>query len=492
MLRSATPMRSPGTSDWTLPAVLLGLLVAMTALWLEDIGPRYLVFGTVAALLVPVILAVPDHRRFFLSVLLLSLQCDAAIRFMYRGTTRSSGWSGPTAFEFPVAFFPAAILFLITSSTARTQGGWDWGGRVGRWGLLVAASVALSLGVSSERFFTFCSIFQVAQFLMIFLAVLNAVRDRDDIALTLRLIVAVLVTQSVVYLVETSIGATFSLSGDVFERSGEMGRHGGTVGTTPSTFAAFMHPLIQITLAQFLTGTGRGGAWRLFVAGLGTLVMLLTYTRAAWVGMALGVGVVVALGVNRKMIAPRRVFLLVLFAFAALAVVYPKMATRVANNAADSEERWGLMRIAWSVIRAHPILGVGAGTYTFAFSNYVPKELLGTWLFVVHNAYLLRWAETGLVGVICYLMFLYCTLGDGLKLSQSGDRDLAIFGIGWTGGLVALLWEMWWDTSTAYAPNGLVWALAGFAAAAWRIDRKARATAEALPRYEGSIGHGRL
>ena len=457
-------------------AALLGLLVAASTLWLADLGMRYVVVVIVATLAATILVVVRDHQRLFLAVFFLSLQLEATMFFLYRGGSRSVGWSGPPGIELPLAFIPALVLFLMaiaTAAVAKTRA-WDWGNGVGRAGFLLVLASLLSCIPSNEKFLTLCSVLRAVDLVIIFLAVANTVHEKAQVRLVLWLLPTVLVTQSLVYFAESALGMTFELNGDLVEQAGTIGRHGGTVGVAAAGFASFIHPLVQYALASFLASDERHLRRRTCVLAMGMLAMLLTYTRAAWAGMAIGATVVIVLGLRWKMVNRRRVAAVAFFALLGLAITYPKMAMRMASNAADAEERLGLRMMAMAVIKAHPLLGVGAGTYGFEFLKYIPSDLRNDWLYVVHNAYLLRWAETGILGIVGMLALLIYAARDAYTIAQSTDNDVAIFGLGWLGGLTAMAWEMYWDIWHGFPYNALLWALCGFAIAVRRIDSRPR------------------
>ena len=67
------------------------------------------------------------------------------------------------------------------------------------------------------------------------------------------------------------------------------------------------------------------------------------------------------------------------------------------------------MRIAWRIIADHP-LGASAPAPTAWSCGTTCGAGLGKWLFIVHNAYLLRWAETGIFGLLS-LFSVCCSSG---------------------------------------------------------------------------------
>jgi O-antigen ligase len=283
-----------------------------------------------------------------------------------------------------------------------------------------------------------------------------------------------LLTQSLVYFVEDALGMTFTLSGEVFERTGELARHGGTVAVTPAGFASFVLPLLLIAIARLLTPGDASSITQLGLVAAGLLALILTLTRAAWSGFGLGLMVLLFLGARRGLVKPRRIAAFLGVCFLVLAAATPKIMARLENSVPDAyEERRALMQMAMNVIAAHPLQGVGAGAYPFVFGRYLTPDLERSWLYIVHNQYLLRWAETGFLGFAAFVTLLVLAARDAYRLSESSDPELAAFGIAWAAGLVALAWEMYWDIWQGFPYNALLWALCGFVVAVRRIDRAA-------------------
>lgn len=79
-----------------------------------------------------------------------------------------------------------------------------------------------------------------------------------------------------------------------------------------------------------------------------------------------------------------------------------------------------LMRLAFSVIADHPILGVGSNNFPVAMLGYLSGELRSqlAFRFIAHNKCLLIWAETGIVGLAAFLAFLFGALRRMLESSR--------------------------------------------------------------------------
>jgi O-antigen ligase len=58
------------------------------------------------------------------------------------------------------------------------------------------------------------------------------------------------------------------------------------------------------------------------------------------------------------------------------------------------------------MIKKNWLTGVGSSNYLFHLEENLPMELRGSWEAIVHNEYLLRLAETGVVGFVLYYLLL--------------------------------------------------------------------------------------
>jgi O-antigen ligase len=127
------------------------------------------------------------------------------------------------------------------------------------------------------------------------------------------------------------------------------------------------------------------------------------------------------------------------------------------DHAAAYEERATLMRIAWRIIGDHPLGGVGTGAYGLVMRNYIAVQDLGNWLFIVHNAYLLRWAESGIFGLLAFLSVLF--VGFRLAFRCTRSVDDATFILDWGVGGSFTCAGRWWDIQLGGTTPLLFWFL---------------------------------
>jgi len=180
----------------------------------------------------------------------------------------------------------------------------------------------------------------------------------------------------------------------------------------PNVLAAFL--LLALFIAAFLLQKEKKGslAALLFLASTPviTLALLLTFSRAV---IALGV-ICLLLRLVKTLPQSKRffiMFVLSLVLFAALLFAHGEGTSRLASFDVQNQSvalRATLVRNAFSVIRAHPLLGTGPGQFTLAEAPIVNHLHLPPWANQpVHTIYLLLASEAGLPALVFFIWFLY-------------------------------------------------------------------------------------
>ena len=404
---------------------------------------------------------------------------------------KSVGLSGPSGFVIAFVSIPAFCLLSLHALERVAQSGlrpFQWGADIGYPAFLLMLTTAVTVVYTSERWRVIYYLFELAQFYIIFLALINTVVSQQDVDRAINLLMVVLFMQCIVYFVQTALGLTFTLTGEVIESDGWFGRHGGTVSTRPAPFASFIMPLLFIAISRFLVvRSGWTRFWMALLSGMGAAALLLTFTRAAWAGFALGFVWLIGLGVWRRLIRPLRLWFVLGMLGLVVLIMLPNVMFRLeSDHSSDYEERVRLIKMAWNVIQAHPILGVGAGAYSFVFRQFQPHALLDNkevWVYIVHNVYLLRWAETGVAGLLSLLLFFFAGFRKAFVCTRIGNENQATLALGCSAGIVALLWEMMWDVSLGFSANAMIWFLFGLLIVVHRVGFEM--PHDAWPGYRG-------
>lgn len=180
----------------------------------------------------------------------------------------------------------------------------------------------------------------------------------------------------------------------------------------PNALAAFL--LLALFIAALLLQKEKKGSRAAFLFLVSvpciTLGLLLTFSRAV-----IGLGLVCLLAWlvtnwrrNQRFLI---IFALSLALFAALLLVYREGSSRLVSFDAQSQSvalRATLVRNAFTMIRAHPLLGTGPGQFTLAQTPIVKRLNLPPWANQpAHTIYLLLASEVGLPALIFLVWFLY-------------------------------------------------------------------------------------
>ncbi|MBZ9687619.1 O-antigen ligase family protein [Clostridium estertheticum] len=165
--------------------------------------------------------------------------------------------------------------------------------------------------------------------------------------------------------------------------------------------------------------------------------LLMTYSRNALLGFALGL-VVLALLYSIKII-------FALGGFGVLILLIPSVFHRVQDiaNLSQNESRIKLWKTALMMIKEHPILGVGNGNYVTQYDTYIQKYRLDYNSYThypAHNSYLKVQSELGIVGIVSFLGVIVTALFRFRKLySTTSDKFNKAFYMGVMASMIAFL-----------------------------------------------------
>jgi O-antigen ligase len=176
----------------------------------------------------------------------------------------------------------------------------------------------------------------------------------------------------------------------------------------PNAFGTTMAVVLVMTLGFSLEGPKR----RRFLWAVAAVVvagaLVLTWSRGAWLGALVGLIVLAAVSSTRRL--GSRILVLALLIAAALPFLAGQWAsqatTRVSENPDDPRSRMGMWRVVPRIVADYPVLGTGLNTFGLVFSHYEPRTgRLGPPAHA-HNIFLNFAAETGLVGLAAFVVWL--------------------------------------------------------------------------------------
>ncbi|HEY4816492.1 MAG TPA: O-antigen ligase family protein [Candidatus Acidoferrum sp.] len=339
------------------------------------------------------------------------------------------------------------------------------------------AFVTLSLLVAQDVSLGLFELFLFLQLYLVFLYVANTVRNRQDILFIVSLLLIGGLVESIVIIVLrfTNMESTVLGPVHIFTESGANGewiRVGGTIGV-PNIAGAYLSILLAIAACLLFSNLGRAyKGLAVALLGLGEVALIFTFSRGAWIALVIAIG-----GLGLVVWRQRRLsFKLPIAIFAILMLLYLPFHDAISarlfgDDNGSAESRIPLMNLASRIIEDNPVLGVGANNFTLAMERYLTPEFRNgrTFLFAVHNKYLLVWAETGIGALLAFIAFLLGTLRRGWQCWRFQDRLLSPLALGITAGIAGHMVHLTVDHFRSRPTQQLLWLLAGLLVAMHRM-----------------------
>jgi O-antigen ligase len=241
-------------------------------------------------------------------------------------------------------------------------------------------------------------------------------------------LVAGMVLQAAIALPQFALGHSLGL-----EVLGELQLGGGSVGASVvadgdqrwlRAYGLTIHPNLlggylmigMLVVSGYCAGSvGRRRVPLLLAVDLGLAALLVTFSRSAWIGTALGGLAMAAMSREtprlnwRALIGPAAVALVVgsVFLLAEWQLLVPRLGlTGEETEVRSVEERQLLNDAALIMIQRRPMPGVGLANFSAAVPLLVPESPLGPPVRPVHNVPLLAAAELGLPAGLLWLFMM--------------------------------------------------------------------------------------
>ncbi len=438
---------------------VLGLLVLAVAPEMPSWSRYKLVLVSLMGLVYFGILVAGDVRRVLLACLVLTIP----LNFAFGRVPYHAGGARPGMIIYPYDFPLIGLMILELLDTLGRRKPIQFSD-IDMAAILLITWTALSMYNSSHIRLSVFEILRVAKLYLLSRVVASNVKRKRDIQDVLLALLVGLMLQGVITVLQYAGGIDFGLG---LFTVGELRRVSGTVGW-PNTFGAYAATVLSVSLALWICDAGgrlRIPIWATCMAGLGAL--LLSFSRGAWASLLAGVAISFFLGWRTGWFSTRslaKLTVVVLSAITVSALFATSIAARL--RAQTFADRIKLNQVAFNMIGAHPLLGVGINTFVNVMRRYDTTGVSSYFPQPVHNVFLLVAAETGLVGLGLFLLLILIALREGLQAMKTNDRFLSASAIAILSGLVVLMVSNLADvhlrTDTLYA---LFWLLIGLVVA---------------------------
>ncbi len=412
-------------------------------------------------------------ERLLLGVILIELPLQLDVNLNYSYELASRGALG----GFNVSLTTICLLLLyawwVPTSAVRRRADRRHGLRTNVALLAYLAIAVCSLLVARSPAFALYELNQLGQAFLLFHYVANRIRSRSDVRFVCTLLLIGLVVQGAIMVSLPVIGHSVKI-GMIHARLDEGARVGGTVGG-PNGAGSYLTLLLPLALSYTLTNVSHrmktlAGAG--FVLGAASLV--LTRSRGSWIGCAVAIAVLLLVAWRRRRLPVMMPALLGATAILLAVALGPMIIDRVtASDAGAAYSRIPLMEMAFAAIVDHPVLGVGANNFALVLGDYASQTRfrgLG-FVYVVHNQYLVAWAETGILGLLAFVGFLVSTIALGWHVSKRNDPLIAPLAMGLIAGISGEMVHMLAELYRQRSLVQLLFLLAGLVTALYYMHR---------------------
>jgi O-antigen ligase len=265
-------------------------------------------------------------------------------------------------------------------------------------------------------------------------------------------------------------------SGSVSRTSGA--RRGFGTLPAPASTSKLLLLLLPVSSMLFLRTSSWLIKWGCLVSFmLGTVALVVTFSRAGLVALAGQMAVTLWFAYKLRYIS-RHACILIVVAVGATALLcsplaYVYLTTRPSSVSIRATQYEGALRM----IASNPVLGVGLNNSTVVMKHYVPGTSGPTrdptkqaYQHPVHSYFLSVWAEIGIVGLVCYLGFFVAIARLGLRRLNSRDPDTALVCSAFLLGLLGVGLQVLGDPLNEAGIFALIWFYAGAIAGLSKIE----------------------
>jgi O-antigen ligase len=226
----------------------------------------------------------------------------------------------------------------------------------------------------------------------------------------------------------------------------------------PNEVAAFFNECTIVLMSVFYALKKGRNKWLLLILILANLYCItFLYSRGAYAGLTIGM-LVLFFFKDKKLLIPLFLVLLLWQSVLPQNVVDRIKETKTETGQLDesSQRRIDIWQQALGYFKTSPIVGIGFGSFRH----------LGLDLGDTHNIYIKILTEQGLIGIIIFLITIFCFMKEGWQLYQKGDDDLSkALGLGFFCCVCVMMVNNCFGDRWSYLePNAYLWIFAGLVA----------------------------
>ena len=311
----------------------------------------------------------------------------------------------PVAVDFILITYMVFIIFLMLFNKKRRKILYDnlksfIGNKLFLWIVVYTAACFLSLFPAVDKAIVITELIRFWTYIFMLFVIFTFVDSQKEISNIVKLTMLSVFIAGLIGLLQ------YALGDNTFPNPEMIGSAGRVYATfvNPNFWGAFINLLIFPALILAVRKVKHYKYIYIFIFTV-FVNLILTYTRGSWLGFVIGLLLFIIL-FNKKLLIP-------ILVIAPVSLFITGIRSRVFSifdtNSWTIIERFKLWETGYLMFKEHPVLGVGNGNYLRRYSDYINKysELsLGRDEYAVHNTYIKVMAETGIIGIIPFIMVI--------------------------------------------------------------------------------------
>jgi O-antigen ligase len=454
--------------EWAM-LVFGGVAIGIYALGISVLPAPFPLLFLIAALFLFLAMIVGNARKLLLAIIILDIPFQLDNHFFYNSAAAELGAIGGLGLSVTTICLGILYVFWFKDLLTRAHSLPDNLFRLSLPLMVYFGFVALSTVVAKDIALSFFELALLFQNLLLFVYIVGTLKTHDDFIFVVTMLLISVILESVIMFSLIILGHGFEFAGIAARIDSGM-RVSGTFGS-PNYAGIFFELLLAPAIAVLFTRIGKPYKFLATIAFiLGSISLVLTFSRGGWLAFLFSVLVLCVFSWKRGWLKPS-FFIATGIALAILILFFhDAIFTRIFGyDFGSAYSRLPLMKLAFNMIKDHPLLGVGINNFSVRIEEYDPG---GIWIHVVHNKYLLVAAETGFISLIPFLWFLLATLRRGWEITKFNGRLISPLALAFTAAFLGSMIHMLVDVYHGRPALQLLLLIAGLIAAMYNSVKK--------------------